>query len=90
MIENFVEIVGVPEVSNEHCVKTVESIAAAVGVHISVTKAFRVHSKVTNRSRKIVAELLSIQNKRTMMDNVKKSKLTGKVVSSNWVDEKIY
>ncbi|KAL4096900.1 hypothetical protein QTP88_021775 [Uroleucon formosanum] len=89
-IEKFVEIVGVPEVNNEDCVKTVESIAAAVRANISVSKAFRVHSKFTNRSRKIVAELLSTQNKKTMMDNVKKSKLTGKVVNSNWNDENIY
>lgn len=89
-IEKFVEIVGVPEVNNEDCVKTVESIAAAVGANITVSKAFRVHSKFTNRSRKIVAELLSTQNKKTMMDNVKKSKLTGKVVNSNWNDENIY
>lgn len=89
-IEKFVEIVGVPEVNNEDCVKTVESIAAAVGVNISVSKAFRVHSKITNRSRKIVAELLSIQNKNSMMDNVKKAKLKGKVVNTNWNDENIY
>ncbi|KAL4107536.1 hypothetical protein QTP88_017868 [Uroleucon formosanum] len=89
-IKKFVEIVGVPEVNNEDCVKTVESIAAAVGANISVSKAFRVHSKFTNRSRKIVAELLSTQNKKTMMENVKKSKLTGKVVNSNWNDENIY
>lgn len=89
-IENCVEFVGVPEINNEDCIKTVESIASAVGVTISLSKAFRVNSKVSNRSRKIVAELLSIQNKKTMMDNVKKSKLTGKVVNSNWNDEKIY
>lgn len=42
-IETFVEIVGVPEVNNEDCVKTVESIAASVGVKLIVSKAFRVH-----------------------------------------------
>lgn len=70
-IEKFVEIMRVPEVNNEDCVKTVESISAAVGANISVSKAFRVHLKVTNRSRKIVVELLSIKNKKTMMGNVK-------------------
>jgi len=89
-IEKFVEIVGVSEVNNEDCIKTVESIAAAVRANISVSKAFRVHSKITNRSRKIVAELLSIQNKKSMMDNVKKAKLKGKIVNSNWKDENIY
>jgi len=78
-----VEIVGVPEVNNEDYIKTVELIAAAVGANIFVSKAFCVHSKITNRSRKIVAELLSIQNKKSMMDNVKKAKLKGKVVNSN-------
>lgn len=76
-IEKFVEIVGVPEVNKEDCIKTVESIAAAVGANISVSKTFRVHSKTTNRFRKIIAELLSIQNKKSMMDNVKKAKLKG-------------
>lgn len=79
---------GISEVNNKDCVKTVESIAAAVRANISVSKAFRVHSKVTNRFRKIVVELLSIQNMKT---NVKKytSMLTGKVVNSNYNDEKI-
>lgn len=63
-IENFVEFVGVPEVNNEDCVKTVESIAAAAGTNISVSKAFRVRSKVFNRSKKIVVVLLKIQNKK--------------------------
>lgn len=71
-IEKLVEIVGDQEVNNEDCIKTVESIPAAVGANISVTKAYRVHLNFTNRSRKIVAELLSIQDKKSMMDNVKK------------------
>lgn len=71
-IEKHVEIMGVPKVNNEDCVKTVESISTAVGANISVSKAFRVHSKVTNRSRKIVVDLLLIKNKKTMMGNVKK------------------
>lgn len=42
-IEKFVKIVSVPEGNNEDCIKTVETIAAAVGANISITKAFRVH-----------------------------------------------
>lgn len=51
-IEKFVEFVGVPEINNEDCIKTVESIASVVGVTISVSKAFHVNSNVSNRSRK--------------------------------------
>jgi hypothetical protein len=76
-IENIIEIVGVPEIDNEDCVKTVELIAAAVGVKIPVSKAYRSFSKIPNRPRKIVAESTSIKDKRNLMERVKKSKLTG-------------
>lgn len=90
-LENFVEIVGVQDFHNEDCVKTVVSIAASVGINnLSVSKAFRIPSKDISRPRKIVAELLSFQNKRTLMENVKKSKLSGNSVNSNWKDDKIY
>ncbi|KAL4097751.1 hypothetical protein QTP88_022473 [Uroleucon formosanum] len=45
-IEKYVEIVGVPEVNNEDCIKTVESIVAAVGANIFVLKAFHGATKV--------------------------------------------
>lgn len=32
-MENFVEIVGVPDFINEHCMKTVVSIGASVGIN---------------------------------------------------------
>jgi hypothetical protein len=68
----------------------VESIAAAVGVKISLSKTYRVFSKISNRSRKIVAESTSIQNKRNLMEGVKKTKLTGKTVDSKWNNDSIY
>lgn len=89
-IENIIEIVGVPEIENEDCVKTVESIAGAVGVKISVSKAYRAFSKISNRSRKIVAESTSIQDKRNLMISVKKSKLTGKTVDPKWNNDSIF
>jgi len=89
-IENIVEIVGVPEIDNEDCVKTVESIAAAVGLKISVSKAYRTFSKIPNRSRKIVAESTSIKDKLNLMERVKKSKLNGKTVNSKWNNDSIY
>lgn len=89
-IENIFEIVGVPEIENEDCVKTVESIAAAVGAKIFVSKAYRAYSKNSKRSRKIVAESTSIQDKRSLMEGIKKSKLTGKTVNSKWNNDSIY
>lgn len=90
-IENFVEIVGVPDSNNEDCVKTVVSIAASVGIeNLSVSKAFRINSKDVNRPNKIVAELMSFQNKKTLIQNIKKIKLTGKSVNINSKDDKIY
>lgn len=63
-IENYVEIMGVPEANNEKCVKIVESIAKSVGVKTTVIKAFRIKSKINNKSRKIIAELQSKQIKK--------------------------
>jgi len=38
-LENFAEIVGVPETNKEICIKTVEAIAASVGVETTILKA---------------------------------------------------
>lgn len=45
-IENFLEIVGVPESNNEDCLKTVESIAAKLGVNATLLKAFLLNRKL--------------------------------------------
>jgi regulator of replication initiation timing len=90
VIENYVEIMGVPEANNENCVKIIETIAEAVGVKTTVIKAFRIKSKINNKSRKIIAELQSKQIKKEIMDNAKKSKLTGKLVNNNWNNDNIY
>jgi len=88
---NVVEIMSVPDFNNEDCVKTVVSFAASVGIeHFSVSKAYRVHSKDVSRPRKIVAELTSSQNKKSLIQNIKKIKLTGKSFNSNWNDDRIY
>jgi len=52
--------------------KIVELITSSVGVSISVAKALNVQPKIVNNPREIVAELLSLQNKRSMFENVKK------------------
>jgi len=48
-LENFAEIVGVPETNNENCIKTVEAIAASVGVETTILKAYRIQSKFQNK-----------------------------------------
>lgn len=70
-LENVVEIVGVSDSTDEDCVKSIVSIAASVEINnLSLSKPFSVHSKDVSRPRKIVAELMSFQNKKTLMENV--------------------
>jgi len=44
-LDNFVEIVGVPNINNEHCKLTVKKIAKALNLEIDVVNAFRVQYK---------------------------------------------
>jgi len=53
-IENVVETVVVPKTNNEGCAKTVASITTSVRVKINILnsiKAFRIQSKIENKSR---------------------------------------
>lgn len=79
-----VEIIGVPEKTNENCVEVVEHIATELGVKLTVVNAFRMYSKVTNKPRKIIAKLNSIENKQQLMDIAKKRKLNTKNLDENW------
>jgi hypothetical protein len=89
-LDNFVEIIGVPEINNENCKKTVEKIATSLKLEIEVVNAFRVHSKLNTRPSKIVAELTMKQNKREMIDLSRKTKLTGSKVDAEWKNNAIY
>lgn len=89
-IENFAEIVGVPETNNENCIKTVEAIVAAVGVETTILKAYHIQSKIQNKPRKMIVEFQTYQTKRNLMENVRKTKLTGKIVNANWNNNTIY
>jgi len=60
-IENFVEIEGVLETINDNFMKTVEAIAASVGVKTTILKAYRIQSKHQNKLRKIIAEFQQIK-----------------------------
>ncbi|XP_025196170.1 uncharacterized protein LOC112595249 [Melanaphis sacchari] len=89
-LDNFVEIIGVPEISNENCKKTVEKIATSLKLKIEVVNAFRVHSKIKTRPSKIVAELTMKQNKKEMIELSRKTKLTGSNVDADWKNNAIY
>lgn len=89
-LDNFVEIIGVPEIKNENCKKTVEKIATSLKLEIKVVDAFRVHSKLNTRPSKIVAELTMKQNKKEMIDLSRKTKLTGSNVDAEWKNNAIY
>jgi len=60
-----------PDSKNADCLKTVVAIAASMGMNnLSVSKAFRIPSKDICRPRKIVAELISTQNKKILIKNI--------------------
>jgi hypothetical protein len=58
-IENYFETMGVSETNNENYVKIIESIVESVGVKTTVVKAFRIKSKINNKSREVIAALQS-------------------------------
>jgi len=91
-LDNFVEIVNVPEIINEDCKNTVKKIAKLLNVEIDVVNAYRVHCpiKIQYRSKKIVAELTSKQVKKDLMESSRKIKPTGNSVEASWKNEAIY
>lgn len=89
-LDNFVEIVNVPEVTNEVCKNTVEKIAKSLKVEIDVINAYRVQSKFNTKSKKIVAELSSKRDKKELIENARKFKPTGNSVDVTWKNEAIY
>jgi len=90
LLDNFVEIVNVPEVTNEVCKNTVEKIAKSLKVEIDVIDAYRVQSKFNTKSKKILAELSSKRDKKELIENSRKIKPTGNSVDVTWKDEAIY
>jgi len=59
-------------------------------VETTILKAYRIQSKVQNNPRKMIVEFQTNHTKRTLMEIVRKTKLTGKTVNANWNDVKIY
>jgi len=59
-------------------------------VEIDVINAFRVQSKFSTRSKKIVAELTSKQVKKDLIETSRKIKPTGNSVNASWNRDAIY
>lgn len=79
-LENNIEIVGVREVKQEKCLEIRSQITSKLNAELSVQNAHRVFSGNNNKSRKIVAALNSKENKRKIMKEARKLKLTAKQV----------
>jgi len=80
----------VPEEPNENCKEVVELIASKLGVKMAVVNAFRTHTKSSNRPRKMIAILHSMENKQNVMESAKKRKLNTKMVNGNWENRSIF
>jgi len=88
--DNFIEIIGVPEIKDENCADTTKTILAKLEVNSTVSKAFRVPSKILNNPRKLVAELSTSQCSSNTIINSRKQKPTGNMFSENWGKGPIY
>jgi len=64
LIGNHIEIIGVPEQTNEDCGKIVEKISEVLGETTSMEYAYRTRSKTQNKPGKIVAVLYSNNKKK--------------------------
>lgn len=83
-IANHIEILGVPDNKNENCVKIVEDIASKLGKQVSVVKAYRIRSRIPDKPMKIVAELMSTDQKKDLMDLSKKKKIKSNNINESW------
>jgi len=49
LIENNVEIIGVPEENNENCIETISNIASKLNINLTVQNAYRIYSGQNNK-----------------------------------------
>ena len=89
-LDNFIEIIGVPETQDENSVETVKTIIAKLGVETTVNRAFRAPSKIKNKPRKLVAELSTRQCSSITISNSRKTKPKGNMFNEKWGMEPIY
>lgn len=55
-----------------------------MGQPVSVIKAFRIRSKIPNKPMKIIAELSSTHQKKTLMECSKKKKIKAGSINESW------
>lgn len=72
-IENNIELVGVPESSDESCVDIVNKIASKLNVEIVVHNAYRVLSGKNKNPRKIVAIINTKESRHQLLTQSKKN-----------------
>jgi len=86
----YVEILGIPNQPNEDCVEEVQRIIFKMGLQISVVKAFRIFSKFRNKPSKLIAELMSFNQKVDLIRCIKQRKLNTRQLNSSWPYYQIY
>lgn len=89
-LDNYIEIVGIPEIQNEVCVDTAKLILAKFNVESSVKQALRVQSRDSKKSRKLVMEVNTSQCSSKIISSSKKQKPRGITFHDNWGNVPIY
>lgn len=70
--------------------EVVENVTTKLDVKLSVINDFRMYSKCSNRPKKIIAKLNSLENKQQFMEIAKKRKLSTKRVNKKWENGNIF
>lgn len=89
-IENNIELVGVPESSDESCFDIVNKIATNLNVEIVVHNAYRVFSGKNKNPRKIVASINSKESRHQLLTQSKKKKIKANQLHQDWENNNIY
>jgi len=84
-LECHVELIGVPEIQNEICTDTIDKITSTLGLDIKVKYAFRIASKFTDKPRKFSVCFKSVEEKRKVMDLMKKKKWSQNILTTNGI-----
>lgn len=90
MLDCNLEIVGIPESNDENCTNTFLKITSELGINVSTINIFRIPSNITDKPRKLSVHCSSFDDKKKMMELVKKQILVTKDFDFNWKDSKIY
>lgn len=75
LMANHIEILGVPDNKNENCVKIIEDIASKLGKQFYIVKAYGIRSRIPDKPMKIVAESMSNDQKKDLMNLSKKKNI---------------